>query len=95
VIPFLVAQTDVLTTAGPDLVPPIIRMTAGFLVVLAILAVLAWFMRKSLNARRTTGSMTVETALSLAPGQVSLVTELQPPSFGQAMAKATGEQVKR
>jgi flagellar protein FliO/FliZ len=115
VIPFFVAQTDVLTTAGPDLVPPIIRMTAGFLVVLAILAVLAWFMRKSLNARRTTGSMTVETALSLgerrsivivtvenrrlllglAPGQVSLVTELQPPSFGQAMAKATGEQVKR
>jgi flagellar protein FliO/FliZ len=110
----LLAQADVVSNTGADLMPPIFRMTAGFLFVLALLAGLAWFMRKSLNARRSSGSMTVETALSLgerrsivivtvenrrlllglAPGQVSLVTELQPPSFGQAMARASGEPVK-
>jgi len=98
--------------AGPDLVPPVARMAVGLLVVLAILALLAWVMRRSLNARRRSGSMSVETALSLgerrslvvvtvenrrlllgvAPGQVSLLTELQPPSFSQAMATATQQQ---
>lgn len=98
--------------AGPDLVPPVARMAVGLLVVLAILALLAWVMRRSLNARRRSGSMSVETALSLgerrsivvvtvenrrlllgvAPGQVSLLTELKPASFSQAMETAAAAQ---
>ncbi len=106
-IPLVLAQTTV--TAGPDLVPPIWRMTAGFLVVLALLALLTWIMRRTLQARRSGGVLSVETALSLgerrslvivtvesrrlllgvAPGQVSLLTELRAPSFGEALAQAT------
>ena len=108
-IPFLLAQ------AGPDLVPPVWRMAAGFLVVLALLTLMAWMMRRTLAARRSSGALAVETALSLgerrslvivtveqrrlliglAPGQVSLLTELQPPSFGQAMARATNVEAPR
>ena len=114
-IPFLVAQTDVTSVAGPDLVPPVFRMAAGLFVVLALLALLAWVMRRSLNARKTNGALNVETALSLgerrslvivtveqrrlllglAPGQVSLLTELKPPSFNEAMAAASQPQVPR
>jgi flagellar protein FliO/FliZ len=111
----IVAQvTAAQPVAGPDLVPPVARMAAGLLVVLAILALLAWVMRRSLNTRRRNGSMTVETGLSLgerrsivvvtvenrrlllglAPGQVSLLTELQPASFSQAMATATEQEAR-
>lgn len=108
-MPLLLAQ------AGPDLVPPLWRMAAGFLVVLALLTVLAWAMRRGLAARRANGALAVETALSLgerrslvivtveqrrlliglSPGQVSLLTELQPPSFGQAMAQAANAELPR
>ena len=108
-IPLLLAQ------AGPDLVPPLWRMATGFLVVLALLTLLAWLMRRTLSARRVNGALAVETALSLgerrsivivtveqrrlliglAPGQVSLLTELQPPSFGQAMARAAHVETPR
>jgi len=115
VLPILVAQADATTVAGPDLVPPVFRMAAGLLFVLALLALLAWSMRRALNARKSTGALNVETALSLgerrslvivtveqrrlllglAPGQVSLLTELKPPSFTDAMAAASQPQVPR
>jgi flagellar protein FliO/FliZ len=110
----MVAQATA-PVAGPDLVPPVAKMVAGLFVVLAILALLAWVMRKSLLARRRHGSMSVETALplgerrsvvivtvenrrlllGLAPGQVSLLTELQPASFSQAMATATEREIRK
>ena len=95
--------------AATDLVPPIWKMAAGFLVVLALLVLLAWLAKRTLAARKAGGVMTVETALSLgdrrslvivavenrrllvgvAPGQVSLVTELRASSFDQALAEAS------
>ena len=104
--PIVVAQTGV---AGPDLVPPYLRMAGGLLIVLALLAALAWLLRRTMVTRRRSGAMSVETALplgerrslvivnienrrlliGLAPGQVSLVTELHGQTFSQAMANAT------
>jgi flagellar protein FliO/FliZ len=62
---FLLAQTDVVGAAGPDLMPPFGRMLAGLLVVLGLLAVLGWALRRGLVARRSTGALGVETALAL------------------------------
>jgi flagellar protein FliO/FliZ len=108
VIPLVIAQAGVTAVPGPDLVPPIWRMAASFLVVLAVLVLLAWVLRRFIAVRRSGGALSVETALSLgerrslvivtvenrrlllglAPGQVSLVTELRPASFSDAMARA-------
>lgn len=104
----LFAQAGLDAAAGPDLIPPIWRMAAGFLVVLALLSVLAWVMRRTLATRRAGGAMSVETALSLgerrslvvvtvegrrllvglAPGHVSLLTELGPAPFERALSQA-------
>ena len=48
-----------------DLVPSAWRMAAGFFVVLALLALCAWLLKRTVAARRAAGSMHVETALSL------------------------------
>lgn len=61
---FAIAQAQ-LPGAATDLVPPIWKMAAGFLVVLALLALLAWLAKRTLAARKAGGVMTVETALSL------------------------------
>lgn len=64
-IPFLVAQADVVGAAAPDLMPSIWRMFVGLAVVLALLAALAWFLRRSVLVKRTTGGLGVESALAL------------------------------
>ena len=104
----VVAQADVVGAAGPDLMPPIGRMLVGLLVVLGLLSLLGWGLRRGLVARRSTGALGVETALALgerrsivvvtvegrrlllglAPGQVSLLTELSPARFEGALARA-------
>ena len=50
---------------APSLVPDAWRMAAGFFVVLALLALCAWVLKRTVAARRAAGSMHVETALSL------------------------------
>ena len=108
----LVALADTPVT-GPDFVPPIGRTLAALCVVLALLAGLAWMLRRGMLTRRNGQTLSVETALALGerrslvivtvegrrlllgmtPGQVSLVTELQPPTtFEQAVAHATGRE---
>ena len=103
----ILAQTDAIGTAGPDLVPPVWRTLGALLVVLVLLAALAWLARRGGFARRGSGGLSVESALALgdrrslvvvtienrrlllglAPGQVSLVTELAPPApFDQQVA---------
>ena len=112
-IPFFLAQTDVLGAGGPDLVPSIWRTAFALIVVLSLLAGLAWLLRRGALARRRSSSLSVESALplgdrrslvvvtvenrrlllGLAPGQVSLVTELLPPqTFEHAIARATTEE---
>lgn len=105
----IVAQTDVLNAAGPDLVPSVWRTLGALAVVLALLAGLTWLLRRSQVARRTGRGMGIESAMSLgerrsiaivtvegrrlllglAPNSVSLLSELQPAPFEQAIGTAT------
>jgi flagellar protein FliO/FliZ len=59
-LPVAVAQT-----AGPDLVPSVWRMLGGLVVVLGLLLGLAWMLRRGGLAKRTSGALSVETALPL------------------------------
>lgn len=61
----MLAQTDTASLAGPDLVPNVWRMLGALAVVLALLAGLAWLLRKGVVARRKGGALGIETALSL------------------------------
>jgi flagellar protein FliO/FliZ len=58
--PVAVAQT-----AGPDLVPNVWRMLGGLVVVLGLLLGLAWLLRRGVVAKRSSGVLSVETALPL------------------------------
>ena len=108
------AQAPAGSLAGPDLMPPIWRTLGGLLVVLALLAGLAWLLKRGVLSRRGPSALSVESALplgdrrslvvvtvenrrlllGLAPGQVSLVTELLPPqTFEHAINRATGTSV--
>ena len=108
-IGFLLAQTDALPVVGPDFVPSLWRTLGALVVVLALIGVSAWLLRRSVVGRRAGKGLGIESALSLgdrrslvvvtvegrrlllglAPGGVSLVTELgAPPSFDHALAAA-------
>ena len=62
--PLVLAQSA-LPGAATDLVPSIWRTGASLLVVLALLAVIAWMLRRVLATRKAGGAMSVETALAL------------------------------
>jgi flagellar protein FliO/FliZ len=108
----VLAQTDVVGSGTPDLVPSMGRMFVALAVVLVLLGGLAWLLRRGVLARRQSGALGVETALALgdrrslvivsvegrrlllglAPGGVSLVTELgASTSFDAALARAGQE----
>lgn len=59
------AQTDLVGAAGPDLVPSVWRTLGATLVVLALLALLAWALRRQQAVRRTGRGLGVESGLSL------------------------------
>ncbi len=61
----LFAQTDVVGAAGPDLMPSVWRTMGALFVVLALLAGLAWLLRRQQAIRRTGKGMGVESAISL------------------------------
>lgn len=59
------AQADVVGAAGPDLVPSVWRTLGATLVVLALLAALAWVLRRQQAVRRTGKGLGVESGLAL------------------------------
>jgi flagellar protein FliO/FliZ len=65
VIPIVFAQAGAAPIAGPDLVPDVWRMLGALAVVLGLLAGLAWLLRRQTLARRKSGALGVEAALSL------------------------------
>ena len=72
--PLVLAQSA-LPGAATDLVPSVWRTGASLLVVLALLAVIAWMLRRFLATRKAGGAMSVETALAL--GERSRSSSLQ------------------
>lgn len=61
----VLAQTDLAGAAGPDLVPSVWRMMGALAIVLALLAALAWVLRRQQAVRRTGRGLGIESALSL------------------------------
>jgi len=61
----LLAQSDVVGAAGPDLLPSVWRTMGALAVVLALLAALAWLLRRQQAIRRAGQGMGVESAISL------------------------------
>jgi flagellar protein FliO/FliZ len=103
---FFVAQA----IAGVDPVPISSQTILTIVISLAVLAGLAWLLRRGAATRKSRLPVSVETAvplgerrslvivavegrrllLGLTPGQVSLVTELQPP-FSEALETAVAK----
>lgn len=61
----VLAQTDVVGAAGPDLLPSVWRTMGALAVVLVLLAALTWLLRRQQAIRRTGKGMGVESAISL------------------------------
>ena len=63
--------------AGPDLVPPVWRMLVGLAIVLALLAALAWVLRRGVLSRRSTGALGIETSLTLGDRRSLMVVTIE------------------
>jgi flagellar protein FliO/FliZ len=61
---FLIAQADVVG-ADPQFMPSLGRMFLALGVVLSVLLALGWLMRKGVIRRRSSGALSIETALPL------------------------------
>jgi flagellar protein FliO/FliZ len=64
-VTFLLAYTDILQVPGPELALPVWQTFVALVVVLVLLAGLAWVLKKGVLARRGAQAMNVETALAL------------------------------
>jgi flagellar protein FliO/FliZ len=76
-VSLLLAQTDAASLAGPDLVPNVWRMLGALAIVLGLLAGLAWLLRRGVLARRKSGALGVETALSLGERRSLVVVNVE------------------
>ncbi len=76
-IVWMLAQTDVASVAGPDLVPNVWRMLGALAVVLALLGGLAWLLRKGVIARRKNGALGIESALGLGERRSLVVVTVE------------------
>jgi flagellar protein FliO/FliZ len=73
---FWLAQADP-GLAGPDLVPNVWRMLGALAIVLALLAGLAWLLRRTAVLRRRSGALGVESALSLGERRSLVVVTVE------------------
>jgi flagellar protein FliO/FliZ len=61
----VIAQTELVGAAAPDLLPDVWRMLGALAVVLALLAGAAWLLRRGVLGRRATSGLNVESMLAL------------------------------
>ena len=64
-IPLLLAQADAVTAAGPVVLPSLWRTFGALAIVLGLLGLMAWALRKGVIGRRAKGHLGVESALAL------------------------------
>ncbi len=64
-IPFLLAQSDTLVGSAPVVLPSLWRTFGALAIVLGLLGLLAWAMRKGMLGKRVNGQLGVESALAL------------------------------
>jgi flagellar protein FliO/FliZ len=73
----LVAQTTLVGSGTPDLLPSIWRMGGALVVVLGLIGGLAWLMRRGVLVRRGTGALGVESALALGDRRSLVVVRVE------------------
>lgn len=76
-IEFVLAQADAVNVAGPALVPSVWRTLGALAVVLALIAGLAWVLRRSSLARRAGSGLGIESALSLGERRSLVVVTVE------------------
>lgn len=76
-IGLLLAQADGLSAASPVLVPSVWRMLGALAVVLALIATLAWLLRRGTLARRAGKGLAIESALSLGDRRSLVVVSVE------------------
>ena len=76
-IAFVLAQADAVGAAGPALVPPVWRTLGALVVVLALIGLSAWFLRRSVLARRAGKGLGVEAVLSLGDRRSLVVVSVE------------------
>lgn len=64
-IPFLLAQADLVGSSTPELMPSVWRVMLGLAVVLALVGGIAWLLKRGVLLKRASGALGLESALSL------------------------------
>jgi len=74
---FLLAQATAAGSAVPDLMPSLGRVLFALVVVLGLLAGVAWMLKRGVLARRGTGALGIETALPLGDRRSLVVVTVE------------------
>ncbi|MEO8071025.1 MAG: flagellar biosynthetic protein FliO [Acidobacteriota bacterium] len=74
---WVLAQADLVGAATPDLMPSIWRMFIGLALVLAMIAALAWLVKRGVLGRRPAGLLGVESTLALGDRRQLLVVTVE------------------
>jgi flagellar protein FliO/FliZ len=72
----ILAQADAVA-AQPDLLPSLGRMFVALAVVLGLLLALAWLLRKGVIGRRSSGALSIETALALGDRRSLVIVSVE------------------
>jgi flagellar protein FliO/FliZ len=74
---FLLAQTNAVPIAGPDLVPSLWRTLGALVVVLGLIGLSAWLLRRGVLTRRTGKGLGIESALPLGERRSLVVVTVE------------------
>jgi flagellar protein FliO/FliZ len=73
----VLAQTAAAGSAVPELMPSVWRVLFALVVVLGLLAGLAWVLKRNIGLRRSSGSLAIETALPLGERRSLVVVTIE------------------
>jgi flagellar protein FliO/FliZ len=76
-IELLVAQTDAVGSAAPDLLPSLWKVFGGLAVVLTLVGGLAWLLRRGSLVRQRATGMGIESAISLGERRSLVVVAVE------------------
>lgn len=74
---FVIAQSAAAGSAVPELLPSVGRVALALVLVLGLLAGLAWLLRRGVIARRGTAALNIETALPLGDRRSLVIVAIE------------------
>lgn len=76
-IAWMIAQTDAVSAVGPAVVPSLWRTFGALAVVLALIGVSAWVLRRSVLAKRSGKGLGIESVLALGDRRSLVVVSVE------------------